>query len=88
LIALLRGANTGVKDMGKYTKLIEAAKKIEELSVKQEQRTKAWQELARDARNPNIDRKEIDCRKSELDASRVIDFGNAIAELRHALKAI
>lgn len=74
--------------MGKYTKLVEAAKKIDELSIKQEQRTKAWQELARDARKPSADRKEIERRKSELDASRVIDFGNAIAELRQALKAI
>lgn len=75
-------------DMSKYTKLIDAAKKIDELSIKQEKRTKAWQELARDARKPDANRKEIERRRSELDASRVIDFGNAIAELRQALKAI
>ena len=74
--------------MSKYTRLVEAAKKIDALSVKQEQRTKAWQELARDARKPDADRKEINRRRSELDASRVIDFGNAISELRQALKSI
>lgn len=68
--------------------LIKAAKKIDALAQKQEQRSKAWQALARDARNPDIDRLEIQRRKSELDAGQVVDFGTAIDELRYALKKI
>jgi hypothetical protein len=68
-------------------KLIAAAKKIDTLAEKQEARTKAWQQLASDARKPGADRHDIDRRRRELDATRVIDFGNAINELRQALRA-
>jgi hypothetical protein len=67
-------------------KLIESAKKIDQLAQQQEERSKAWQQLAKDARE-GLDRKEVERRKRELDASRVIDFGTAIAELRAALRA-
>lgn len=67
-------------------KLIEAAKEIDALAAKQEERTKAFQQLARDAK-AGIDRKEIDRRKSELDVCRVVDFGTAIERLRYALRA-
>ena len=74
--------------MRRYKKLIEAAKKIDSLGIKQERRAKAWQQLAIDAKKPDADRMEIERRRNELVASGVIDFGNAIEELRQALKDI
>lgn len=66
--------------------LITAAEKIDSLAEKQEAKTEAWRELARDARN-GLDHKEIALRKQQLDELVVIDFGTAIDELRAALHA-
>ena len=68
-------------------KLIAAAKQIDKLAEKQEERSKAWHRLAIDARKPGADRHEIQRRKMELDASQVVDFSTAIEELRAALHA-
>lgn len=66
-------------------KLIEAAKRIDKLARIQERRTKEWQRLAKDAKDLTIPRKEIERRRSQLDSIEVIDFGDAIEELREAL---
>jgi len=66
-------------------KLIAAAKEIDGLAEKAEARTKAWQLLAHDARNPDVDRSEIERRKAELDAGQTVDFSSAIQRLRLAL---
>lgn len=67
-------------------KLIEAAKRIDNLAELQEARTKEWERLAAEARN-GLDRDEVNKRKAKLDSAvNVIDFGDAIAELRYALK--
>lgn len=71
-----------------YEKLVNAAKRIDELCLKQEERTKAWAELARDARKPDADRVSILKRRNQLDASGVIDFSDAVQELRIALRGI
>lgn len=71
-----------------YEKLVNAAKRIDELYLKQEERTKAWAELARDARKPDADRESILKRRSQLDAGGVIDFTGAVQELRIALRGI
>lgn len=68
-------------------KLIEAAWEIDRLAEKNEARSKAWRDLAADARKPDADRKDIERRSSALDASEVVDFSTAIDRLRHALKA-
>jgi hypothetical protein len=68
--------------------LIISAIKIDALAEKQQERTKDWQQLAKDARNPDIDRAEIQQRKSQLDQTNVLDFGTAIDDLRLALKKI
>lgn len=65
-------------------KLIVAAKEIDLLAKKQEARTKAWQQLAIDAKN-GLDEKEKVRRKHELDVTKVIDFGTSIKKLRAAL---
>ena len=67
-------------------KLIEAAKEIDSLACKQEARTKAWSDLARDARNGGVLRSDIMRRRRELDECVVIDFGTAINKLRAALQ--
>ena len=67
-------------------KLIAAAKRIDELAKIQEERSKAFQQLAMDARD-GLDRKEINSRKLALDSVRVVDFGGAIYDLRRALRA-
>jgi tRNA A37 threonylcarbamoyladenosine modification protein TsaB len=64
--------------------LIDAAKEIDALAIKQEKRSEAFQQLAIDARN-GLNYKEVQRRKNELDPSKVIDFGNAIRRLRNAL---
>lgn len=68
--------------------LIKAARRIDDLAIKQEQRTKEWKELATDARKPDADRVEILKRKKRLDSIGVIDFSSAVQELRIALRAI
>jgi len=68
--------------------LIIAADKIDALAQKQHDMSKAWQKLAKDARNPEIDIAEIQRRKSQLDEAHVVDFGSAIDELRLTLKKI
>lgn len=73
---------------GTYEKLVNAAKRIDELCLKQEQRTKEWKELATDARKPDADRVEILKRKKRLDSIGVIDFSDAVQELRIALRGI
>jgi hypothetical protein len=66
-------------------KLIAAAKEIDALAEKSSARSKAWQELAHDAKKPDADRREIDKRRQSLDAGVVVDFGTAIQHLRNAL---
>ena len=68
-------------------KLIAAAKEIDELAQKAAARSKAWQDLALDAKNPDIDRKEIQRRRMALDETVVVDFGTAIEHLQAALHA-
>ena len=67
-------------------KLIEAAKRIDELAKIQEERSKAFQQLAKEARE-GLDRKEINRRKAALDSSKVVDFSGAVNNLRKALNA-
>ena len=69
------------------TKLIAAAEEIDRLADKQQARTRAFQQLAIDARKPDADREDILRRKQALDVTQVVDFGTAIADLRAALKA-
>jgi hypothetical protein len=57
-----------------------------ELAKIQEERSKAFQQLAMDAR-AGLDRKEINSRKAALNSVRVVDFGGAIDDLRSALRA-
>jgi len=64
--------------------LIAAAKKIDAIASKHEARSKAWQQLARDAK-AGLDRDEIERRKRELETGQVTDYGTAIDELRAAL---
>lgn len=66
-------------------KLIAAAKEIDALAEKADARTREWQLLASDARKPGVDRSEIERRKAELDAGRVVDYSSAIQRLRSAL---
>jgi hypothetical protein len=67
-------------------KLIEAAKKIDKLAELREASTKEWAKLAAEARS-GLDRNEVNKRKMKLDSAvNVIDFGDAIAELRRALR--
>lgn len=70
-------------------KLIEAAKEIDQLAKQQKAKSKAWHQLAADARKPDADKREIELRRQELDlgASVVTDYGTAIEKLRHALHA-
>lgn len=67
-------------------KLIEAAKEIDSLAAKQEARTKAWSDLARDARKTDAVRSDIIRRRRELDECEVVDFSTAIDNLRTALR--
>jgi hypothetical protein len=67
-------------------KLIAAATKIDKLAELKEARTREWAKLAADARN-GLNRDEVNNRKTKLDNIVIIDFGDAIAELRRALKA-
>lgn len=77
---------SGEKTMN-IDKLITAAKKIDALADKAEARAKDWQDLAKDARNPDIASGEIEKRRRNLDASQVVSFDSAISELRAALRA-
>ena len=68
-------------------KLIEAAKKIEQLHIKQIERSKLFQQLARDSRSGNFTRQEIESRKQKLDMSLVVNFSDPIEDLIKALHA-
>ena len=68
-------------------KLVAAAKEIERLRKKSDEKTKAWGQLAADSRSGKLDRKEIERRRSELDVCNVVDFSSAIAALCSALHA-
>ena len=61
-------------------KLIEAAKKIERLKQASDNKTKAWQDLAKDVKNETISKKDADVIRQKL-SSTVVDFGTAINEL-------
>ena len=66
--------------------LIKAAEHIDQLAETQSLRTNAWAKLAKDSRE-GATKEEIRVRRSRLDASLVVDFGEAIKELRNALRA-
>ena len=69
-------------------KLIKAARKIDALKKKLDERTNAWQQLSSDARKPDAKKQDIDRRKKELDwlaINKAIDFEPAIQELQEAL---
>jgi len=66
-------------------KLIVAAKEIDALAEKRSARSKAWQKLAHDAKQPDADRRDIERRRQAMDAGVVIDFGTSIANLQSAL---
>ncbi len=72
-------------------KLVAAAKEIDRISILQEEKTKRYQELARQSKEAHENGDQAKIRKVQ-DESRqlsitVIDFGNAINDLRKALKA-
>lgn len=71
-------------------KLIEAAKEIDRLSQLQEQKSKSILEIARNVKEAyeNGDQltvRNLQAKSRELQCN-VVDFGNAILELRKALK--
>ena len=69
-------------------KLIIAAKEIDRLAKAQEERTKHLQNLAYKARHVEPNSEEHRRIKSQINTSPVVtDFGNAISDLRKALKA-
>lgn len=68
------------------SRLLAAAERIKELNDANKARTKAWQQLACDARRPGADRADIERRKQHLDVTKVVDFSTAIDDLCDALK--
>lgn len=68
-------------------KLIAAAREIDRLARIQAARSKRWQQLAHDAKQPGSDRRAIRQRKQQLDAGRVVDFSTAIRDLQAALRS-
>jgi len=72
-------------------KLVDAAKEIDVLSLKQEQKSKRMQELARLCREASEKGDELEIRKLQAESRSlnvsVVDFGGAINKLRKALKA-
>ncbi|NOR64937.1 MAG: hypothetical protein GQ468_02860 [Candidatus Scalindua sp.] len=66
--------------------LIKAAKSLDQLAETQSLRTQAWAKLAKDSRE-GATKEEVRIRRAKLDSSLVIDFGQAIRELREALNA-
>lgn len=67
-------------------KLIVAAREIDALAQKQEERGKAWLQLAHDARQSGANRADITQRRQALSGT-VVEFGTAIEDLRAALRA-
>lgn len=67
--------------------LIKTAREIDQLAETQRERTEALARLAHDAKQPDADRDEIQRRKAALDATNVVDFGDAIQRLQTALHA-
>ena len=66
-------------------KLIKAAKEIEQLNEKSKARSKAWRDLASDARKLFANRLDIERRHAQLDAGVVVDYSTAIDNLINAL---
>lgn len=62
-------------------KVLEAAHEIKRLKLASDARSKAWQDLAKDAKNPEISWTEIMLRRNTLDSSVVVDFGTAVNTL-------
>ena len=65
--------------------VISAAQKIKHLRDLQAERTRAWQDLARDAKSGLIPRETILARSRQLDSGQVVDFSTAVEELCDAV---
>lgn len=72
-------------------RLVEAAKEIDSLSVKQEEKSKRMQELARLCKDASEKDDQVEIRKLQAESRSlnitVIDFGGAVNRLRKALKS-
>ena len=65
--------------------LITAAVAVDECAKIQEDRTKAWQELAIAAKEGTSSREEIQTRRDQL-SNVVVDFSGPVHDLRKALR--